>query len=119
MAAIWLQRKREATTTPGETTRMRLPGEKRWTKGTCVQELGNRSYQVKIGSCEYRRNRRDLLKTDEKPLDASPEVDAPIYGDDNSLTAANAPAASDSNSLQADTNATGPRKSSRSCKAPV
>ena len=110
---------------------MRLPGEKRWTKGTCAQELGNRSYQVKVGGCKYRRNRRDLLITSKKPLVDSPEVDAPIYRDDNSLTAAPAPAASDSNSPPADTNATGPvtgprninangpRKSSRSCKAPV
>ena len=81
---------------------------------------------MKVGSCKYRQNRRDLLITGEKPLVDSPEVDAPIYGDDNSLTAAPAPAASDSNSLQADTNATGPRninangprKSSRSFKAP-
>ena len=63
---------------------MRLSGEKRWTKGTCAQELGNRSYQVKVGSGKYRRNRRDLLKTSEKPLVDSPEVDTPIYGDDNS-----------------------------------
>ena len=106
---------------------MRLPEGKRWTKGTCAQELGNRSYQVKVGSCKYRRNRRDIVKIGEKPLVDSPEVDTPIYGDDNSLTAAPAPAASDSNSPQANTNATGhrninangPRKSSRSCKAPV
>ena len=97
----------------------RKPGLLRWTKGTCAQELGNRSYQVKVGSCKYRRNRGDLLKTGEKPFVDSPEVDAPIYGDVNSLTAAPAPAASDSNSPLADTNATGPRKSSRSCKAPV
>ena len=58
--------------TPGETIRMRLPGEKRWTKGTCAQELGNRSYQVKVGSGKYRRNRRDLLKTNERPLVDSP-----------------------------------------------
>ena len=82
---------------------------------------------MKVGSCKYRRNRRDLLKIGEKPCVDSPEVDAPIYNDDNSLPAAPAPAASDSNSPQADTNATGPRninangprKSSRSCKAPV
>ena len=111
--------------TPGETIRMRLHGEKRWTKGTCAQELGNCSYQVKVGSCKYRRNRGDLLKTSKKPLVDSPEVEAPFYGDDNSLTAATVPAASDS--PQADTkatgprniNANGPRKSSRICKAPV
>ena len=63
---------------------------------------------MKVGSCKYRRDRRDLLKTGEKPLVDSPEVDAPSYGDDNSLTAAPSPAASDSNSPQADTNATRP-----------
>ena len=106
---------------------MRLPEGKRWTKGRYAQELGNRSYQVKVGSCKYKRNRRDLFKIGEKPLVDSPEVDAPIFNDDNSLTAAPAPVASDSNSPQADTNATGsrnikangPRKSSRSCKVPV
>ena len=71
--------------TPGETIRMRLPGEKRWTKGMCAQELDNRSYQVKVGSCKYRRSHRDLYNTGEKSLVDSPEVDAPIYGDDNSL----------------------------------
>ena len=30
--------------TPGETISMRLPGEKRWRKGTCARELVNRSY---------------------------------------------------------------------------
>ena len=40
---------------------------------------------MKVGSCKYRRSHRDLLKTGEKPLLDSPEVDAPIYGDDNSL----------------------------------
>ena len=57
---------------------MQLPEGKRWTKGTCAQELVNRSYEVKFGSCKYRRNRQDLLKTGEKPLVDSPEVDAPI-----------------------------------------
>jgi len=109
--------------TPGETIRMRLPGEKHWTKGTCAHELGNRSYQVKVGSGKYRRNRRDLLKTDERPLVDSPEVDAPICGDDYSRTAAPAPCDSpqaDTNATgPSDTNANGPRKSSRSRKVPV
>ena len=73
--------------TSGKTIRMRLPGEKRWTKGMSAQELDKRSYQVKVGSCKYRRSHRDLHNTGEKPLVDSPEVDAPIaiYGDNNSL----------------------------------
>ena len=88
---------------------MRLPGEKHWTKGMCAQELGNRSYQVKVGSGKYiRHNLRDLLKTDERPVVDSNEVDpAPCdspQGDTNATGPSN-------------TNAKGPQKSSRSRKA--
>ena len=107
MAVILLQQKHEATTThhsggnyKDATTRRKALNEEH-------KELGNRSFKVKLGSGEYRCNRQDLLKTNEKPLVDSHEVDAPICGDDNSLTAAPAPTACDG--PQADTNANGPR----------
>ena len=101
---------------------MRLPGEKHWTKGMCAQELGNRSYQVKVGSGKYiRHNLRNLLKTDERPVFDSPEVDVPICGDDYSPTASPAPCDSPQGDTNAtgpsNTNANGPQKSSRSRKA--
>ena len=100
---------------------MRLPVEKHWTKGIRAQELGNRSYQVKVGSGKYRHNLRDLLKPDERPVVDSPKVDAPICGDDYSPTASPAPCDSPQGDTNApgpsDTNANGPQKSSRSRKA--
>ena len=51
----------------GETIRMRLPGKKTWTPGACVGQDGPRSYRVKVGEQEYRRNRRQLRQTKEPP----------------------------------------------------
>ena len=49
----------------GETVRMQLPGEKIWTPGVCTGQSGPRSYKVKVGDQEYRRNRRQLIQTKE------------------------------------------------------
>ena len=38
----------------GETVWMQLPGEKRWTPGTCTGMQGPRSYGVRVGESEYR-----------------------------------------------------------------
>ena len=35
---------------PGETLRMKLPGQKTWTAGRCTSQTGPRSYDVKIGA---------------------------------------------------------------------
>ena len=42
----------------GETVRIRLPGQKTWSAGTCMGPVGPRSYEVKVGESVYRRNRR-------------------------------------------------------------
>ena len=39
---------------------IRLPGEKTWTPGTCDGDAGPRSYDVRVGTSTYRRNRRDI-----------------------------------------------------------
>ena len=52
----------------GETVRMRTPGEKSWTAGTCIGQAGPRSYDVKVGESVYRRNRRDLIAAGEPPI---------------------------------------------------
>ena len=51
----------------GETVRMQLPGEKAWTPGVCKGQSGPRSYKVKVGDQEYRRNRHQLIQTNESP----------------------------------------------------
>lgn len=52
----------------GETVRLRLPGEKRWTAGVCTGPQGPRSYGVQVGDTEYRRNRRHLIQGGEPPV---------------------------------------------------
>lgn len=51
----------------GHAIRMRLPNETKWTLGTCTNVLGNRSYEVEVSGRRYRRNRRHLRATQEKP----------------------------------------------------
>ena len=53
---------------PGETVRMRLPGQKTWTAGTCTDQTGPRSYNAKIGETVYRRNRRQLIQANKPPI---------------------------------------------------
>ena len=44
---------------------MRLPGEKEWSLGQVIGDVGNRSYQVEVNGKQYRRNRRWLRATPE------------------------------------------------------
>ena len=60
--------------TVGETVRLRLPGDKQWTAGVCTGTHGPRSYIVRVGEAEYRRNRRHVLKSGEPP---TRELDMP------------------------------------------
>ena len=49
----------------GQSIRMQLPGQSRWSVGVCVKPLSHRSYLVRVNGAHYRRNRRQLLATDE------------------------------------------------------
>ena len=64
----------------GETVRVKCPGEKTWTKGTCVRKVAQRSYDVQAENATYRRNRRQLLASkadsgDELPPERSTSRD--------------------------------------------
>ena len=59
----------------GETVRMQLPGEKRWTPGTCTGLQGPRSYGIRVGESEFRRNRRQILRGGEPQPTDYPEQD--------------------------------------------
>ena len=41
--------------------RMKLPGQRKWSAGTCAGKVDERSYLVKVGDVEYRRNRKQLV----------------------------------------------------------
>ena len=50
----------------GDGVRVQLPGEKTWTPSVCTGSRGTRSYGVRVGGQEFRRNRRQLLHTQEQ-----------------------------------------------------
>ena len=52
---------------PGRAIRMKLPGDTKWSLGSCVKILPNRSYEVEVAGRRYRRNRRQLRTTAETP----------------------------------------------------
>ena len=106
------------TITPGETVRMKLPGQDTWSPGTCTEKLENRSYMVKVGDTVYRRNRRHIHKTNEPPIAVHPEAGEllPTAPEDNLATPSNP----SSEALVTDhEESTAPRRSSRICRTPV
>ena len=52
----------------GDTIRMRLPGKKRWSVGTCIRQVAPRSYNVNVDGATYRRNRLQILCAGEVPV---------------------------------------------------
>ena len=50
---------------PGDKVRMKRPGNNEWSLGEYMKQVGKRSYLVKSGSGQYRRNRRQLRATKE------------------------------------------------------
>ena len=58
----------------GETVRMKLSGQKKWKAGTCTERVDDRSYMVKVGDVEYRRNRWQLIASQEDDLPLVPEA---------------------------------------------
>lgn len=60
----------------GETIYMRLPGQTTWSSGVCMGMAGPRSYRVRVGGHEFRRNRRQLLRPSE-PLRMHSDAEAP------------------------------------------
>lgn len=63
---------------PGETVRLKLPGNKEWSPGICMEKQQERSFLVKVGNTAYRRNRRHLLKTGEPVPFEVPETDPAV-----------------------------------------
>ncbi len=47
---------------------MKLPGQRNWSTGTCTKKVNERSYVIKAGHVEYRRNRTNLIQCPQEPL---------------------------------------------------
>ena len=92
----------------GETVRVKLLGKERWTKGTYAEALDHRSYFVKVGDTQHRRNRRQLLKTSEPSTSEQ--------GEDINPTS---PASEENNPEKEDSLTTELRRSGRTRQAPV
>ena len=62
----------------GQSIRMRLPEQRTWSPGVCVGTAGPRSYWVRVNDVTYRRNRRQLLATDDPlPVQSSSDTHRP------------------------------------------
>ena len=48
---------------PGDTVRIRLPGDRVWTKAQCQSTVRSRSYLMQCNGRLYRHNRKDIRKT--------------------------------------------------------
>ena len=59
----------------GETVRMRLPQQQRWTPGIVHEQVAPRSYDVQVGESMYRRNARHLRPSDEPPQESPETID--------------------------------------------
>ena len=106
----------------GETVRMKLPGQRKWSAGTCAGKVDERSYLVKVGDVEYRRNRKQLVSGHEDPLSelADPSELTPSPVGHPAVTANSQPA--DHTRVDAENNVppTGsPRRSGRVHKKPA
>ena len=105
------------TITPGETVRIRLPGQDTWSPGTCTGTLDNRSYMVKVGDTEYRRNRKHIQKTGEPPVpEPQSAVVVPPTPPEDGLAKPSVPSSEPS---VTDGDNTGPRRSGRIRQTPV
>ena len=70
---------------------MKLPGQRKWSAGTCAGKVDERSYIVKVGDVEYRRNRKQLVSGHEDPLTelADPSEPTPTPVDHTRVDAEN------------------------------
>ena len=76
--------KKQKPIAAGEAIRMRLPGQKTWSRGVCAGLVGPRSYRVKVGESTFVRNRRQLIRSDEIPVPSPSDDDIPYPQNDSS-----------------------------------
>ena len=72
---------------PGQAIRMKLPGNRKWSLGSCVEALPNCSYEVEVTGRCYHRNRRQLRTAETPPhttLEDLPNNDVDVTSPINS-----------------------------------
>lgn len=60
---------------PGDSVRLRLPGNSTWSPGICKEQVAPRSYIVESNGKVYRRNRRHLRKTSDMVPVHRPDIE--------------------------------------------
>ena len=85
---------------PGDNIRMQLPGQKRWSVGTCKRQVAPRSYNIDVDDVTYRRNRRQLVSAGEPPVRDPVEFNGSPHDDTTTLE--------DNGEVQCDAQSTGP-----------
>ena len=101
---------------------MKLPGQRKWSAGTCAGKVDKRSYIVNVGDVEYRRNRKLLVSGHEDPLTelADPSEPTPSPGGHPTVTADPQPANHTRVDAENNVPPTGsPRRSGRVHKKPA
>ena len=102
---------------------MKLPGDTKWSLGSCVKALPNRSYEVEVAGRRYRRNRRKLRTTTEAPphttLEDPPNNDADVTSPVNSQETTQPTRCRDDTSGVTPEPVTQPRRSTRVRKPPA
>ena len=60
------QKQKITTLRDGDAIKMQLPGDKEWSLGRVIGDVGNRSYLVEVNGKQYRRNCRWVRATAEE-----------------------------------------------------
>ena len=110
---------------PGETVRMKLPGQEKWSAGICKKKVDDRSCVIRMGNVEYRRNRKHLIATQEEPLpdvEDAGDITPPVTGKTISSTGEESTSTVEPNTTgntSAESRPPPPRRSERVRKAPA
>ena len=107
---------------PGQAIRMKLPGNTKWSLGSCVKALPNRSYEVEVTGRRYHCNRCQLRMAETPPhttLEDLPNNDADVTSPVNSQETTQPTRCQDDTSGVTPEPVTQPRRSTRVRKPPA
>ena len=62
---------------PGNTIRIRILGDNKWTRGVCKEKVGPRSFEVEANGAIYRRTQSQLIETEKEDVPDLEEFEPP------------------------------------------